>query len=141
MSHPVYQLPPPQYPAPRRPGRKWPWIVGIVAAFVLGIGIGVVSAGSRSSAAAPVAYSLTPPLAAVVGGQPTPTTTTVPPAVVLPKPADFTIAVKVLEKKCFGSAGCNVTYQIDPKYTGPCRCQPVERSPSCTRSSAGKTCR
>ena len=32
------------------------------------------------------------------------------------KPADFRIGVKVLKKKCFGSAGCNVTYRIDPKY-------------------------
>lgn len=36
-------------------------------------------------------------------------------------PADFAIKVIVLEKKCFGSAGCNLTYTIDPSYvaTGP----------------------
>jgi len=26
--------------------------------------------------------------------------------------------VKIREKECFGSAGCNVTYQIDPDYVG-----------------------
>lgn len=36
----------------------------------------------------------------------------------LPKPSDFTIAVKVMAKQCFGSAGCVVTYRIDPTYTG-----------------------
>jgi hypothetical protein len=37
---------------------------------------------------------------------------------VVPAPSDFTIGVKVLREACFGSAGCNVTYQIEPKYTG-----------------------
>lgn len=35
-----------------------------------------------------------------------------------PKAEDFNIAVVVLEKQCFGSAGCNVTFRIDPSYTG-----------------------
>jgi hypothetical protein len=30
-----------------------------------------------------------------------------------PVPADFTLTVKVLEKQCFGSAGCNITFRID----------------------------
>ncbi|GAA1987098.1 hypothetical protein GCM10009817_30760 [Terrabacter lapilli] len=34
------------------------------------------------------------------------------------KAADFQIGIKILRKKCFGSAGCNVTYRIDPKYVG-----------------------
>jgi hypothetical protein len=36
----------------------------------------------------------------------------------LPEPSDFTIEIKVLRKACFGSYGCDVTYQIDPTYTG-----------------------
>jgi len=35
-----------------------------------------------------------------------------------PSKKDFEITVKVREKKCFGSAGCNVTYRIDPEYVG-----------------------
>lgn len=35
-----------------------------------------------------------------------------------PTAGDFKLAVKVLEKKCFGSAGCNVTYRVDLTYTG-----------------------
>ncbi|WP_370945112.1 hypothetical protein AB5J62_39345 [Amycolatopsis sp. cg5] len=55
-----------------------------------------------------------------------PTTTAIPtPIPLIASPADFTVTVKTLEKKCFGSAGCNVTYRIDPKTTTPC-------FPSCT---------
>jgi hypothetical protein len=36
----------------------------------------------------------------------------------LPEPSDFTIDIKVLRKACFGSYGCNITYQIDPTYIG-----------------------
>jgi hypothetical protein len=32
--------------------------------------------------------------------------------------SDFEIGIKILEKKCFGSAGCSVTYRIKPKYIG-----------------------
>lgn len=32
--------------------------------------------------------------------------------------ADFRIDTTVLKKKCFGSAGCNVTYTIDPTFLG-----------------------
>jgi hypothetical protein len=35
-----------------------------------------------------------------------------------PKPADFELTVKVLKKKCFGSAGCSITYRIDVAYMG-----------------------
>jgi hypothetical protein len=40
-------------------------------------------------------------------------------AAALPEPAAFTIGIDILEKKCFGSAGCNVTFRIDPKFAGP----------------------
>jgi hypothetical protein len=35
-----------------------------------------------------------------------------------PPPEAFTIGILVLEKKCFGSAGCNVVFRIDPSFTG-----------------------
>jgi hypothetical protein len=37
---------------------------------------------------------------------------------VLPTPADFQIKVLVTKQDCFGSAGCNVQYEIDPIYIG-----------------------
>lgn len=36
----------------------------------------------------------------------------------LPMPSEFKLAVKTLSKQCFGSAGCNITYQIEPTYSG-----------------------
>lgn len=36
----------------------------------------------------------------------------------VPKPSDFKIDLRIREKECFGSAGCIVTYQINPRYTG-----------------------
>jgi hypothetical protein len=30
----------------------------------------------------------------------------------VPKATDFKLTVKILEKSCYGSAGCNVTYRI-----------------------------
>jgi hypothetical protein len=38
---------------------------------------------------------------------------------VLPTPEQFKLDVVIVEKDCFGSAGCNVMYDIDPTYTGP----------------------
>ena len=35
-----------------------------------------------------------------------------------PKPIDFELEVKVLDKQCFGSAGCSIEYQVDPTYLG-----------------------
>lgn len=45
-----------------------------------------------------------------------------------PVPADFQLEVIELEKNCYGSAGCNVTYMVDPTYVG----QPLDPSQSYT---------
>jgi hypothetical protein len=48
-------------------------------------------------------------------------TTTTPPTTVgayTPTPADFQIEIIETERSCFGSAGCNVGYKINPTYTG-----------------------
>jgi len=42
---PWQQPPPPPAPTPKRP-RRWPWILGIVAAFMLGLFIGIGTSGS-----------------------------------------------------------------------------------------------
>lgn len=35
------------------------------------------------------------------------------------KPEDWEVTIRVTEMKCFGSAGCNVTYTVEsPKYKG-----------------------
>ncbi|MEV0669753.1 hypothetical protein [Mycobacterium sp. NPDC050441] len=38
------------------------------------------------------------------------------PAVLPPTAADFVIGVVVTEQKCYGSAGCNYRYTINPQY-------------------------
>lgn len=41
-------------------------------------------------------------------------------AAAAPPPASaFKLVVKILRKECFGSAGCNVTYRVIPKFVGP----------------------
>lgn len=34
------------------------------------------------------------------------------------RPKDFEIKLRIKEQECFGSAGCLITYQIDPSYKG-----------------------
>jgi hypothetical protein len=36
----------------------------------------------------------------------------------VPKPEDFVLEVQVLEQKCFGNAGCNVTFRLGVSYGG-----------------------
>lgn len=36
-----------------------------------------------------------------------------------PDPDNFTLTPKILEKKCFGLAGCNVTFRVEVSYDGP----------------------
>lgn len=59
--------------------------------------------------------------APVAAGQPAaPAAPVEAPAVTYADPvlANFKLSVKTLEKQCFGSAGCNVTYRVDVTYIG-----------------------
>lgn len=80
------------------------------------------------------ALVIAPALAAVLSGCATPnqatstasgnpaptwteTTTTSPtPVAAPPTPADFLVGVIITEQKCFGSAGCNYRYTVNPQY-------------------------
>jgi hypothetical protein len=95
------------------------WIIAVVAAFLVGIGVGAAATGGNGS---------TPTSAASTGKTSTaPTTseaTTAAPAeepeVQYDDPAkdDFELKVKTLSKHCFGSAGCNVTFRVSLGYRG-----------------------
>jgi hypothetical protein len=53
LNRPPHTAPqPPAAPKPRRP-RRWPWILGIIAAFGIGIGIGAGTSSTPSSSSAP----------------------------------------------------------------------------------------
>lgn len=105
--------PPPEggHPPPSPPwSNRFLLGLGGVILFVVGVAVG--SSGSESSSRPATQGQFTS------GPYSSAAPTYSPPYVALPRPEDFTIGVRVLEKKCFGSAGCNVGYQIDPKYTG-----------------------
>ena len=112
---------PPQYPpqfAPPAPPKKKSrtgLIAGLIGAGVaLLCGIGIVAVAlSGDPAKTPSAATTTGRL---VAEQP-PTT----PAKTYPTPAakDFELGVKVTKKQCFGSAGCNVEFEMTLAYNGP----------------------
>lgn len=116
------QQPPPgdwTPPAPKRRG-PLPWLIGalVVALLVVGGLIAVLaSGGSKPSADA----SPTPPLPQdPCGGGICQTTAPTPVAdIYSPKPSDITLTPKITRKKCFGSAGCNVTFRLELEYSGP----------------------
>lgn len=117
---------PPQPPAAQQKGRRrWliPTVTG-VAGLVLGTGIGgaggsgnattTAAPGSTTTATVTQTSTVTAPAA-----QPATSTTDAAPADYTPNPKDFKLTAKVLNKQCFGSAGCNVTYRVQvAKYTG-----------------------
>lgn len=115
-----HQPPQPPPPQPQRPLKKG--FSGLVVALALvgGLavgcigGVGISSAGSSGK---PSATTANPPAA---GSEPAPEQTTAEPAAdYTPKPSDFSIKIKTVKQECFGSAGCNVTFRIDPTYNGP----------------------
>ena len=71
-----------------------------------GVGAAVLALGSTDTTGTPAA---------------TPTLTgesTAQSAGFTPKKSDFEIEIKILEKTCFGSTGCSISYRIKPKYVG-----------------------
>jgi len=85
----------------------------LIGALVVAV---LVSGGNEPGAATSATTGSRTAVATSTTTTTTTTATTTPPA--LPKPEDFSIAITVLEKKCFGSAGCSVTYRIVPSYLG-----------------------
>lgn len=78
-----------------------------------------VIAGTALAALAGCSAAPTRPAAS-----PDPTPTADQTVTYTPKVDDWTISVKTLKKECFGSAGCNVTYRINPAYIGPATARP-----------------
>lgn len=91
-------------------------LAALLAALLLLAGCskgGSPSAGAKPTATVTVTETADP------AEEPTPEEDPTPVATVTPKPRLFQIGTKIREKECFGSAGCNITYQIDPQYVGP----------------------
>jgi hypothetical protein len=100
----------PNCATPGTPSRQEPpkWLTALI-----GTGMVALVLWSIGSCAAH-AVSVDPPASSGLSQQ----AVAAPPPAPLPDPSQFDIKVKVLKKQCFGSAGCNVVYQIDPTYTG-----------------------
>lgn len=112
----------PQIPINTTSAKKtWYKKKSVIVGGVLGLIVIGAAAGNSDKTAAPSSKA---------SGQQAPTAedppfqeAVVPPAppeppAYIPKAADFKLTTKTLEKKCFGSAGCNVTYRINVAYTG-----------------------
>lgn len=115
---------------PAQPKRsRAPWIIAGVAVLLAlgGVAAAVVALGqddakpaaSATPSAACERYSVDASTGAVVcGNAAAPAVVNEGPDYATPTPADFKVTVKILERECFGSAGCNLSYRIDPQYSG-----------------------
>lgn len=111
MSNQTYQ------PTQQHRRRRWVPFVAYPAVFAIGLVIGISANGgtSTSSTAEPSAaatQSTTAPPETSVSFVPETT-----PAYVIPLPKDIQLRIKIKQKQCFGSAGCNVVYQVDANWT------------------------
>lgn len=116
----------PPVPAPTR-RRNWPLVLVLVAlvaaAFGLGVVVGAETGGdddpgigeTAGTGVGPGAHQTEP--ADPVVDEPTPEPEPEPVGYE-PAADDFTLNIVELEKSCFGSAGCNVTYRIEVGYDG-----------------------
>lgn len=131
-STPTAQTPPPPWPPasgwqppPPPPRKSWPRRHKILTGLLTVVGLAVVGgitdgiAGGNAPARAPAVTS-TPRDASpsVMPESPIPTTEPSE-AAATPVKADFEVAIKVKSKQCFGSAGCNITWEPRLTYTGP----------------------
>jgi hypothetical protein len=104
-------------PSPRRSGwlgSRWTFLaLGAVLGLGVGLGAGLLVWNNE-----PVSSDEVEPVV-VTEAQEAPEEEPSPaPPVVNLAPSDFEIGVRVLSKQCFGSAGCNITFRIDPVYVG-----------------------
>jgi hypothetical protein len=117
---PAYGPPPSAPPPPhRRPWWRAAWVlpVGVaILAFIIGMSVGASAGKTKKLAGSTVTGTVTQTVTVQPSSEAPPTLADTP--AIVPKPADFVIKLKIKKKECFGSAGCNVTYQIAPTYVG-----------------------
>lgn len=121
----------PTAPEPKTPRawKTWQLVAAVLVALLIGVGIGQsgtkddgkVTSAARSEDADDETTSTTERKRTTTTVRRTTTTTEAP---YVPAPADFALTVVVVEQDCFGSAGCNVTYELDLVYNGP---RPLDR--------------
>lgn len=104
--------PPLDRPITSETKRPLPSILGGVALVAM-LALGGCAATNASNENEATPSTASPPAAPA-------TTAASAPSVDTPKPADFELTVKLLDKQCFGATGCNVEFRISHvSYTGP----------------------
>lgn len=100
------------------PSRK-PWIipgaVGLIIGLVIGSGVTIAAQSGDSDDSRPAAASNFNDAEPV--DEPTEEATEEPVAVP-PTVDQFAVKLRIKERHCFGSAGCNVTVGVEPSFTG-----------------------
>jgi hypothetical protein len=112
--------PPPFVPPPKKTSMKKrvvAVVAGVPALIVVAFGLSALSndnSGTSSHPAAAVDIKAGSGDGTVADPADTPTADAV-----TPKASDFKLTPKITRKQCFGSAGCNVDYQVTLGYSGP----------------------
>ncbi|MEV7970491.1 hypothetical protein AB0O34_31565 [Sphaerisporangium sp. NPDC088356] len=125
MTHQYQQpgFPPPQqpgFPPPQRPVQKGVGKLAVTLIAVAALAVGCVGGFAIGGAGKAVTSGTSAPVAQSGGEQPVvDETSTEPAAEYTPKRSDFEVTIKTISKKCYGSAGCNVTYRAELAYGGP----------------------
>jgi hypothetical protein len=105
-------------PPPPKKGRG-KVVLGVAGGVLALLVVGGIVQGAQKPAATPAA-PVTSASADHASASATPTEAATPdaPAAYTPTKDDFVVGVKVKKKECFGSAGCLITFRIDPTYIG-----------------------
>lgn len=104
---------PPRPTPPRRPS----WVIPLIA----GLAVLLLAVGGLATWALLLRPSSAPQAATSPGhSQPAQPIASVPAKTYgTPSPADFHLTIKTIEKKCYGSAGCLITFRVELEYSGP----------------------
>jgi hypothetical protein len=106
--------PPPLGPPAKRSRKRWLLILASIPVAFIVLGLIAAILAPADPVTAPSATR-----AATVATQPPTTEAPIDePMFATPKPRDFKLTVKVLEKANFGSAGSNITYRIVADWSG-----------------------
>jgi hypothetical protein len=96
-------------------------MIKLCVSIVLAVGLAACSTSTGGTTPGPTVTVVHTETVFALPQSDTPASTTPP----NPKPThypvhktDFKIALRIKRQSCFGSAGCNITYEINPKYVG-----------------------
>lgn len=102
---------------PKKPIWQRTWFLVLAAVAVIGALGSVFNRPTQPVAGVPASASAPPATVATSTPEPEETEEPDPEPVAVTK-SDFTIKLKITEKQCFGSAGCNVTTKASVTYVG-----------------------